>query len=57
MRSKGGPLEWHEFERGLLEMYDPRFATNYAGELSKLRQEEGNVENYIGEFMRLSHHA
>lgn len=54
MRSKGGLLEWHEFERGLLEMYDPRFATNYAGELSKLRQEEGNV---IGEFMRLSHHA
>lgn len=55
--SKGGPLEWHEFERGLLETYDPSYTTNYAGDLSKLRQEGGSVEDYIGEFMCRSHHV
>lgn len=34
---KGGPLEWEEFVRELISMYDPSFIINYDGELSKLK--------------------
>lgn len=54
---KGGPLDWHEFERGLISLYDSTKTLEYAGKLSKLKQEGNNYDDYQPEFIRLSHHV
>lgn len=38
-------------------MYDPAFTISYDGELSKLKQEGMNYDEYQAKFMRLSHHV
>lgn len=37
-----------------MSMYDPTATCNYSGELSKLKQEGHNFEEYQSEFIRLS---
>lgn len=49
-------MEWHEFEKELLEMYDSKHNSSYTRELSKLKQEGRSLEDYIEEFMRLSYY-
>lgn len=55
MRLKEHVLTWEELGKGLVNMYDLTTVTNYSSELSKLKQEGHNFEEYQSEFMHLSH--
>lgn len=57
MTNKGGPIDWEEFVRGLISIYDPSYTISYNGELSKLKQEGMRYDDYQAEFMQLSHHV
>lgn len=57
VRSKGRPLIWVEFERGLISMYDLSSTVDYADALAKLKQDNYDYDEYQSEFIRLSHHV
>lgn len=57
LAKRGGALDWHEFERGLISLYDSTKTLEYAGKLSKLKQEGNNYDDYQPEFIRPSHHV
>lgn len=55
--NKKGYLNWWEFEKGLISLYDGSSSgvTDYSGELTRLKQEGSSNDAYKEEFIRLSH--
>lgn len=46
-----------EFERVFLAVYDHSDTKSFVGELTKLKQDGSTYEEYVMEFMRLSHYV
>lgn len=48
-------MTWTEFEQGLLDLYGKVEVVDYQGKLSKFKQKNSTIGEYMKKFMNLSH--